>query len=245
MSELGKETDALLRHGREGDSLNREDQARLKRVLVAQIAAASVVATTTTAAAWTAVATKVVGGIVIVGVVAAGVAAVAPKHAPQSTSHTRPPVTTTSPLPAPLPAPAPAPERPAPPTSEPAVPSTSPPRVAPLSPPSPPVPPAEAPPTALPTSLPSTLEEETRLLHEADDAMRSGDAQRALRVLDTSAARYPNSSLAPERAAERVFALCMAGQKDEAREAAAKFLGVQSVGPLANRVRASCGGNGR
>jgi hypothetical protein len=241
MSELGKETDALLRHGREGDSLNREDQARLKRVLVAQIAAASVVATTTTAAAWTAVAAKVVGGIVIVGVVAAGVAAVAPKHAPQSTSHTRPPVTTTSPLPAP----APAPERPAPPTSEPAVPSTSSPRVAPLSPPSPPVPPAEAPPTALPTSLPSTLEEETRLLHEADDAMRSGDAQRALRVLDTSAARYPNSSLAPERAAERVFALCMAGQKDEAREAAAKFLGVQSVGPLANRVRASCGGNGR
>jgi hypothetical protein len=243
MSELGQETDALLRHGRDGDSLRREDQARLKRVLVAQIAAASVVATTTSAAAWTAVATKVVVGIVLVGVV---VAEVAPKRAPESTSHTRTPVSTTSPLPLPLPLPVPEPVRPAPLPPEPAMASTSSPRVAPPSPSSPRVVlPAEAPPTVLPASPPSTLEEETRLLHEADDAMRSGDAEHALRVLDTSAARYPNSSLAPERSAERVFALCLAGQKDAAHDAAAQFLAIQAVGPLANRVRASCGGNGR
>jgi len=240
MSELSRETDALLRQGRDGESLSPGDRTRLKRAVLAQAAAVSVVATTSSAAAWTTVAAKVIGVVVVVGSVA-GAAVVLPtwtgsaaKNAPTKSS-----VTTAAPVRT---------ERASPTkiAAAPAIPS------APVAPPLPSAPPAVAPavqaPIATvthassPPSVPaSSLEEEARLLGAADDAMKAGDAATALRILADHSARFPSSALAPERAAERISALCMAGRRDEARQEAERFLREQSVGPLAARVRASCG----
>jgi hypothetical protein len=89
----------------------------------------------------------------------------------------------------------------------------------------------------------STLEREASLLREADRAVRDGDPDRALALLDAHKASFPDSALEPERSAERVFALCRAGRNVEAQSAASLFLRMHSSGPLAARVRASCGGS--
>jgi outer membrane protein assembly factor BamD (BamD/ComL family) len=81
--------------------------------------------------------------------------------------------------------------------------------------------------------------EDARLLREARGALAAGDASRALALLDTHRARFPGSALAPEREAERVFALASAGRGDEARAAARAFLAAHPSGPLAARVRAA------
>jgi len=233
MSEMSRETKALLDLGRDGDALRARDKARLKRVVLAQVAATSVVATTSTAAAWTAVAAKVVGVAVVVGSVAVGVAVVSPKPA----AAPAPSATVAMPRPS---TPAPSVVRkalPPPPAREAPPPPVNPPPVVTARPPEP----VPAPVAAAPT----TLEEETRLLHAAEDAMKAGSADRALAALGEHAARFPNGDLAHERAADRVFALCLAGRQDEARRAADDFLAAEGVGPLAARVRASCGGQGR
>jgi hypothetical protein len=242
MSELSRETDELLERGRVGESLAPHDRARLKRAVLAQVAGVSILATTSTAAAWTTVAAKVVGVVVILGSVGYGVAAVLPPRAsasaPQRAADARhaPPSVAAR-------APAPAVDSHASPV-EPAV-------VAPSVPSAPLVGVAPAPVenrsparNAAPPTVraPSSLEEEARLFREADDAMKAGDPSRALRLLDELTARFPGSALAPDGAAERVFALCMAGRQDEARGAAADFLRTEPMGPLAERVRASCGG---
>ena len=239
MSELTRETDALLRQGREGEALSPGDRTRLKRAVLAQAAAVSVVATTSTAAAWTTVAAKVIGVVVVVGSVA-GAAAVLPswtapatKSVPAKTSVTTVPPTRAAPsTPTKLVA---APVIPAPPV-------TSPPAIAPA------VAPAVQAPIANvthasspPAAPPSTLYEETRRLGAADDALKAGDAPTALSILADHTTRFPSSALAPERAAERISALCMAGRRAEARQEAARFLQEQSVGPLAARVKAACG----
>jgi hypothetical protein len=93
---------------------------------------------------------------------------------------------------------------------------------------------------------PSTLEAETRLLRDADVALRSGDAQRALALLDEHAARFPDGVLQEERAAERVLALCGLGRTSEARADVDRFLRERPRSPLADRVRSSCvAGDGR
>jgi hypothetical protein len=63
-----------------------------------------------------------------------------------------------------------------------------------------------------------------------------------LALLDDHRARFPGSALSPERDAERIFALCAAGRTSAARSAAASFLASHPSGPLASRVRSSCGG---
>jgi len=247
MSELSRETDALLERGREGESLAPHDRARLKRALLAQVAGVSVVATTSTAAAWTTVAAKVIGVAVIVGSVGFGVATILPPRAPAVASHfsgeanaarSSPTKSATPAVPAraaslAIPTPAVSPP-PSPPPASVANEMRSAARAPGTEPEVRAIPPAAA--------ASSSLEEEARLLREADDALKAGEPDRALRVLEELAARFPESALAPERAAERVFALCMAGRQDDAREAAATFLRTQDVGPLAARVRASCGG---
>jgi RNA polymerase sigma-70 factor (ECF subfamily) len=62
--------------------------------------------------------------------------------------------------------------------------------------------------------VPNTLADETRLLWEADQALRSGNTSRAVSLLDEHASRYPDGSLSPERGAERVVALCKLGRID-------------------------------
>lgn len=101
--------------------------------------------------------------------------------------------------------------------------------------------PAEPPRTAAPRAV-SALEEEVRLLREADGANKAGDPNGALLLLDRHAAAFPRSALEPERAAERVFALCEAGRIAEARADADAFLAAHPAGPLAARVRGTCAG---
>ena len=258
MTELSRETDNLLDEGRAGEALDAVHKARLRRAVLAQVAAASIVATTSTAAAWTSAA-KTVGVILLVTSAAGGTAALvatqmkaskAPQAAGAVTVPTKPlgprplarenwaaalPIdSATAPLASSVPTAAPVASAytVTVPSSISATPVTKPivrtgdftPSVHPAPPP------------------PSSLEEETRLLKDADDALKLGDSTRSLRLLAELANRFPQSALAPERSAERVFALCMAGRRDDARQEAGAFLTVQSTGPLAARVRASCGG---
>ncbi|MCC6557171.1 MAG: hypothetical protein IT372_29815 [Polyangiaceae bacterium] len=132
--------------------------------------------------------------------------------------------------------PAPPPPRPAPPprsaaASEPPAPSP-----APDAPPAPPAPPAPE-----PRPLPDTgLDEEISLLARAQGALSSGQADRALALLDEHAAAHGEGAMGEERMAARVFALCALGRRDEARAEAQRFVAAAPRSPLAARVRAAC-----
>ena len=84
------------------------------------------------------------------------------------------------------------------------------------------------------------LAHEANELREAQQALRSGNPTRALRLLDQQQARYPAGSLAQERSAAQVFALCQAGQVAQARRAALQFESRFPASPLLGRVRAAC-----
>jgi hypothetical protein len=264
MSELSRETEALLDRGRAGMPMTPAHRARLRGAILAKAAGAA------SAAAWTSLGTKIVGAFVLV--VAAGGAggalrnrvpnrsppslpAVAAASAavdqatyatrgsypqtPTAISNAMPTATTTR---APLTIPAL--------TSLPALTSvsastpariwreTSKPAVAAI--------PTDAvpAPVGLPASAISSLEKEVRLLRDADIATKAGDPERALTLLDEHAAVFPRSDLEPERSAERVFALCRAGRIDDARSATSAFLRAHPTGPLAVRVKtaSSCRG---
>ncbi len=75
---------------------------------------------------------------------------------------------------------------------------------------------APTPEEAPPARAQSTLADETRLLWEADQALRSGNTSRAVSLLDEHATRFPDGALSPERGAERVVALCKLGRIDAA-----------------------------
>jgi hypothetical protein len=96
---------------------------------------------------------------------------------------------------------------------------------------------------ALPASGPiASLARDVRLLRDADLAIKGGDPERALDLLDEHATAFPRSDLEPERSAERVFALCRAGRLEESRNAASAFLSAHPTGPLAARVKRACRG---
>jgi hypothetical protein len=83
---------------------------------------------------------------------------------------------------------------------------------------------------------------EVRLLSEAHAAMRGGDAERALVLLEEHARRYPKGALGEERDAAKIAALCALGRVAEARQAADRFLRAAPLSPHAGPIRASCGG---
>ena len=85
-----------------------------------------------------------------------------------------------------------------------------------------------------------SVAEEARLLREADAALRSGDAARAAGLLADHARQFPHGVLAEERDAQRVLVLCAAGQEDDARAEASRFLRAYPESPLAGRVRLAC-----
>jgi len=85
---------------------------------------------------------------------------------------------------------------------------------------------------------PSTLADETRLLWEADQAVRAGNSARALALLDEHASRYPDGALGPERAAERVVALCNMGRVDAATVRA--YLVSHPNSSLNDRIQQTC-----
>lgn len=111
-----------------------------------------------------------------------------------------------------------------------------------------PPPPRDAPPPsaepkstqASPPPKIDTLGQETALLRDAQAAMREGNAAAALQKLDSMASAYPDGVLREERRAARVLALCAAGEVDEARAEAQRFLREAPRSPVAERVRASC-----
>jgi hypothetical protein len=98
---------------------------------------------------------------------------------------------------------------------------------------------ATAKPVAAPTvpaPVPDDVASEVAVLREAHAALQAGDPSRALSVLD---AAKKTGSLAQERAAVRVLALCALGRSD-ARAAADRFLSGNPSSPLASRIRTAC-----
>jgi hypothetical protein len=85
------------------------------------------------------------------------------------------------------------------------------------------------------------IEAELRLLREAQTALGSGRAERALEILDLHQSTFATGALREERMAARVFALCDLGRVEQARVEAARFLLEAPGSPLAARVRAACG----
>jgi TolA-binding protein len=100
--------------------------------------------------------------------------------------------------------------------------------------PEPPAPAAEE--TA--SRVPNALADETRLLWEADQALRSGNTARAVTLLDEHASRYPDGSLSPERGAERVMALCKLGRIDA--PTVRSYLGSHPNLSLSERIQQAC-----
>jgi hypothetical protein len=84
---------------------------------------------------------------------------------------------------------------------------------------------------------------EVRLLDQAHTALRGGDAERALGLLEDHGRRYPKGALGEERDAARIAALCALGRTAEARDATDRFLRAAPRSPQAGSLRASCGGS--
>lgn len=121
-------------------------------------------------------------------------------------------------------------------------PSTSPPPSSPTLPSPPPMPAAS--PTGSLTAKPSGgLADELALLDRAQRALASGDAAGALAAIETHRQRHPAGQLAEEREGAGVLALCAAGARQPAIEAARRFSARWPSSPLGPRIRASCAGD--
>lgn len=86
------------------------------------------------------------------------------------------------------------------------------------------------------------LAEEMALLAASNAELRGGDARRALALLNDYDRRYPSGVLREEVLATRVIARCQIGLAPDAaaRRAADAFLTRHPASPLASRVRSSC-----
>jgi hypothetical protein len=239
VNDLSPKARSILDAGRHGDDPSPADRARVRKALSRALAAGGAIGATAAAGGaaaagkplvlWTL--GKVLSVIAVLGCVAAGVAITPWQPRAAST-----PPAPSSPLPA---DPAPAIAMPAP-SAAPALeageaPAREPPPSAP-APARPQTPPAAAPPSA----GPDTLVDETKRLREVQGALKDGDAERALELLDAQSAEYGKGALGEERAAARVIALCKAGRAAEAEAARERFLRESPRSPLADRVRAEC-----
>jgi hypothetical protein len=72
-------------------------------------------------------------------------------------------------------------------------------------------------------------------------ALRDGDTQGTLALVEEHERLFPASVWAPERDGARVLALCMGADPLEARKLGLGFLEKHSRSPLGGRVRATCG----
>ncbi|HEY8090081.1 MAG TPA: hypothetical protein VIF09_19605 [Polyangiaceae bacterium] len=240
MSDLTPDDDALLEQARAGLTPTADDHDRVRRKVLARVALGVGAAGTTLTASGTAggmtMATvlKIVGVVIVAsGVVGATVMGrergneTAVEHASVvvAAASSRAPIETPG----------------ATAVVAPAV-LASPASVAPST------PPTHVAPAAIPSHRPvdppgpATVADEARLLREADAARSSGDAARALTLLEEHDRRYPGGVLVEERSAERVVVLCALGRASEARAAGEAFLREHPSSPLAARVRASCAG---
>jgi len=85
-----------------------------------------------------------------------------------------------------------------------------------------------------------TLVEETEALRQANQALQTGQAGRALELLDEQTLRFANGQLNEERAAARLLALCRLGRKQDAVADFAEFSRDHPQSPLLPRVRKAC-----
>lgn len=88
------------------------------------------------------------------------------------------------------------------------------------------------------------VEAELVLLGSAQRALSSGDAARALELTEQHARAFPSGTLAEERRATRIVALCALGRHSEGRHEAREFLARSGNSPLAERVRTACSNDG-
>jgi hypothetical protein len=94
---------------------------------------------------------------------------------------------------------------------------------------------------ARPEPLPTaTLDEEARLLHDAELAVRTKNPRRALLLLDEHATKFPSGKLTDSREVTRMVALCDMGARSAAREKAEHFLVEHPDSPFSDRVRRIC-----
>ncbi len=84
------------------------------------------------------------------------------------------------------------------------------------------------------------LRAETRELRMAQQALRAGDATRALSLLNEQDRAFQSGQLQEERAAARVLALCQSGQVNRAHAEAARFEQRWPKSALLARVRSAC-----
>lgn len=263
MSELGPDARSIVDAGRDADDPTAADRARVRGALTRALAAPAAGAPLppraggdlATAAAKTAAspALKILAALAVIGAVGAALTlgrsrpAEAPPAAPApSAAAAEPP-----------PAREPAPPREAPASSAQAPAALAPASAAPLPADAPsalarPAAPREASvapaPSATPSAAPAVapppgedpLAVEIRRLREVHGALKDGDPNRALALLDENSAASAQGELREERAAARVLALCKLGRTAEATSEAARFLRESPRSPLADRVRASC-----
>jgi hypothetical protein len=83
----------------------------------------------------------------------------------------------------------------------------------------------------------SAIREESRLVAAARDALRSGNAGRALALLERARREFPRGTLAQEREALSIEALAASGQTKVAAERARRFLDAHPSSMHAARVR--------
>lgn len=98
---------------------------------------------------------------------------------------------------------------------------------------------SQAAPVVVPVS--PDAREESQMIGKARSALRSGDAARALQLLELAERRYPQGVLNQEREALRVEALVGLGQTAEARARANAFLRAYPSSPYASRVKSRTG----
>ncbi|MDI1432969.1 hypothetical protein [Polyangium sorediatum] len=269
MSELGPEARAILLAGRDGDEPSPADRARLRRSIAAAIAAGGaasvggegVADAATTKLGEVAAATKIasaaktsavvsLGGLAWKGMLAlivGGAASAVAILGPTATHVETPPAATHLEAPAPF-----GQTKPAQKSAEvevrplEALPTDEPPPPAPALPNTPAVnalPKRPAAPIATNEPPPAPVDPllaETKRLRAVHGAMKEGDPEQALRLLDETSAGAEGQSLRAERTAARVLALCKLGRVAEARAEAARFLSESPGSPLADRVRKAC-----
>jgi hypothetical protein len=96
-----------------------------------------------------------------------------------------------------------------------------------------------------PATSSAALEAEVRLISTANGLVRTHRFADALRVLEAHAQRFPRGALREEGSALRVLSLCGADAGDaRALRERARFLRRSPSSVLAERVRASCAGEG-
>ena len=97
---------------------------------------------------------------------------------------------------------------------------------------------------ASPVPGPDATTEELGLVRQMQEALRAGDAARALTFVREHERRFPAGQFAPERDGAKVLALCMGASRDQAVALGHAYLDSHARSPLAARVRATCGLDG-